>query len=123
MSRRPRRNHSPAFRAKVALEAAREEYTLAELSKKFDAHQNQIAQWKTMPLERMADVFDRPGGQDAPPVDARALHAKIGDLTLENDILDGALTNAGWLSAQRLLTAGTRCRRAARTARWHLPSC
>jgi len=101
MSRRPRRNHSPAFKANVALEAAKGEYTLAELSKKFDVHPNQITQWKLQLLERMAEVFDRPGGSEAKPVDVTALHAKIGELTLENDFLEGALTKAGWLSAKR----------------------
>jgi len=101
MSRRPRRNHSPAFKAKVALEATKGEYTLAELAKKFDVHPNQITQWKAQLLERMAEVFDRPGGSEATPVDVTALHAKIGELTLENDFLEGALTKAGLLSAKR----------------------
>jgi transposase-like protein len=101
MSRRPRRNHSPAFKAKVALEAAKGEYTLGELSKKFDVHPNQITQWKVQLLERMSEVFDRPGGSEAPPVDVKVLHAKIGELTLENDFLEGALTKAGLLSAKK----------------------
>ena len=46
MSRRPRRNHSPAFKAKVALGAVKGEYTLAELAKRHDVHPNQITQWK-----------------------------------------------------------------------------
>ncbi len=100
MSRRPRRNHSPAFKAKVALEAAKGEYTLAELAKKFDVHPNQITQWKVQLLVRMGEVFDRPS-QAAPAVDLKALHAKIGELTLENDFLEGALTKAGLLSAKR----------------------
>jgi len=100
MSRRPRRNHSPAFKAKVALEAAKGEYTLAELAKKFDVHPNQITQWKVQLLERMGEVFDRPS-QASPAVDLKALHAKIGELTLENDFLEGALTKAGLLSAKR----------------------
>jgi transposase-like protein len=56
MSRRPSRNHSPEFKAKVALEAAKGEYTLAELAMRFDVHPNQIAQWKVQLLERMGDV-------------------------------------------------------------------
>lgn len=94
MSRRPRRNHSPEFKAKVALEATKEEYTLAELAKRYDVHPNQITQWKVQLLERVAEVFDRPS-QAAPPVDVTVLHAKIGELTLENDFLEGALTKAG----------------------------
>ena len=100
MSRRPRRNHSPEFKAKVALEAAKGEYTLAELAKRFDVHPNQITQWKVQLLERMGEVFDRPA-QATPAVDLKALHAKIGELTLENDFLEGALTKAGLLSAKR----------------------
>ena len=75
MSRRPRRNHSPEFKAKVALEAAKGEYTLAELAKRFDVHPNQITQWKVQLLERMGEVFDRPT-QASPAVDLKALHRK-----------------------------------------------
>jgi transposase len=102
MARRPRRNHSPAFKAKVALEAAKGEYTLAELAKRFDVHPNQITDWKTQLLARMGEVFDKASAQPSqPPVDMKALHAKIGELTLENDFLEGALTKAGLLSAKR----------------------
>ena len=102
MARRPRRNHSPEFKAKVALEAAKGEYTLAELSKRFDVHPNQITDWKTQLLERMGEVFDKASAQSLqPPVDVKALHAKIGELTLANDFLEGALTKAGLLSAKR----------------------
>jgi transposase len=100
MSRRPRRNHSPAFKAKVALEAIRGDKTLAELAKQHDVHPNQITDWKGQLLERAASVF---GGEAAvePKVDVKELHAKIGQLTLENDFLEGALTKAGLLSAKR----------------------
>ena len=57
MARRPRRNHKPQFKAKVALEALKGEQTMAELAERFDVHPNQIAQWKTQLLERSADVF------------------------------------------------------------------
>ena len=98
MSRRPRRNHSPAFKAKVALEAVKGEQTLAELSARFDVHTNQITQWKAQLLD---EVFDRPAQASTPAIDVKALHAKIGELTLENDFLEGALTKAGLLSAKR----------------------
>ena len=101
MSRRPRRNHSPEFKAKVALEAVKGEYTLAELAKRHDVHPNQITQWKIQLLERSADVFDSGGQSKEPPVDVKTLHAKIGELTLENDFLEGALTKAGLLSEKR----------------------
>lgn len=58
MSRRPRRNHSPAFKAKVALAAIKGEKTLAELAEQFDVHANQIASWRTPLLEGAAEVFD-----------------------------------------------------------------
>lgn len=99
MARRPRRNHSPQFKAKVALEAIRGEQTVSELSQRFDVHPNQISQWKTQLLERSADVFG--GEPQEPPVDVKALHAKIGELTLEVDFLGGALTKAGLLSERR----------------------
>ncbi len=57
MTRRPRRNHSPAFKAKVALAAIKGEKTLAELAEQFDVHPNQITQWNAQLLEGAADVF------------------------------------------------------------------
>jgi transposase-like protein len=101
MSKRPRRNHSPAFKAKVALAALKGEKTLAELAQQFDVHPNQITQWKAQLLDGAADVF---GAEKAatPPVDVKTLHAKIGELTLANDFLEHALAKAGtWPSAKR----------------------
>ena len=102
MTKRTRRNHSPAFKAKVALSALKGEKTLSELATFFDVHPNQITTWKAQLLEGAAAVFgsSSPGG-DAPPVDLKALHAKIGELALENDFLSGALSKAGMLSAKR----------------------
>ena len=104
MTRRTRRNHTPAFKAKVALAAVKGERTLAELAQAFDVHPNQITDWKGRLLDGAAGVF----GADAarpeaatPAVDVKTLHAKIGELTLENDFLAGALTKAGMLSARR----------------------
>ena len=102
MTRRLRRNHSPAFKAKVALAAIRGEQTLAELAQQFDVHPNQIKQWKEHLLAGMPEVFD--GGVKkavAPESDVTALHAKIGQLTLENDFLAGALSKAGLLPSAR----------------------
>ena len=100
MSRRPRRNHSPAFKAKVAVDAVKGEKTLAELAKLHDVHPNQIVDWKNQLLERAASVFGADSAA-APPVDLKELHAKIGQLALENDFLSGALTRAGLLSAKK----------------------
>ena len=100
MSRRLRRNHSSTFKAKVALAAAREDMTTAELSQKFDVHSSQINQWKSELLERANEIFDKKADREL-PVDVKPLHAKIGELTLENDFLESALTKAGLLSAKR----------------------
>ncbi len=102
MTRRTRRNHTPAFKAKVALAAIKGEKTLAELAQQFDVHPNQITQWRSQLLEGAAGVFGRDKSDAAAaPVDLKALHAKIGELALENDFLEGALTKAGLLSARR----------------------
>ncbi len=101
MSRRPRRNHTAVFKAKVALAAIKGEKTLAELAEQFDIHPNQITQWKSQLLEGAAGVFGEARSEQASPVDLKALHAKIGELALENDFLEGALTKAGLLSVRR----------------------
>ena len=102
MTRRPRRNHTPAFKAKVAVAALKGEKTLSELAQQFDVHVNQITQWKAQLLEGAAGVFNHGRSEaTAPPVDLKLLHAKIGELALENDFLEGALTKAGLLSAKR----------------------
>ena len=102
MTRRVRRNHSPAFKAKVALAAVKGDKTLAELAQLFDIHPNQITTWKAQLLDGAVGVFgqDKAGSAEA-PVDLKALHAKIGELALENDFLEGALIKAGMLSAKR----------------------
>ena len=103
MSKRPRRNHSPAFKATVALAAVKGEKTLAELAQLFDVHANQITQWRRQLLEGANGVFDSEGSSaPAEPIDIKTLHAKIGELTLVNDFLSGALGRAGLLpSAKR----------------------
>src|SRR3974390_843229 len=103
MSKRPRRNHTPAFKAKVALAAIKGDRTLAQLAEQFDVHPNQITAWKVQLEGSAADVFgaDSDAAPAAPAADIKALHAKIGELTLENDFLENALTQAGLLSTKR----------------------
>jgi len=101
MARRARRNHSGAFKAKVALAAIRGEKTLAELAQQFDVHPNQITAWQAQLLESAAEVFGGSVGSAPAAVDVKELHAKIGQLTLENDFLSGALGEAGMTSAKR----------------------
>jgi len=71
---------------------------MAELCEQFELHPNQITEWKRQLAERAAEVFD--AGPRAEPVNLAPLHAKIGQLALENDFLEGALTKAGLLSAK-----------------------
>ena len=98
--KRTRRNHGAEFKAKVALATLKGDKTLAELAEHFGVHPTQITEWKQQLLTRAVDVF---GGtkamSDAP--DLKVLHAKIGQLALENDFLEGALIKAGLLSAKR----------------------
>ena len=96
MTRRPRRNHSPAFKAKVAVAAIKGEKTMIELAQDFDVHPNQIKQWRDQLLEGATGVFgDIPKAEAEPTIDVKTLHAKIGEPTLENDFLSGALGKAG----------------------------
>ena len=79
MSRRPRRNHSPAFKAKVALAAVKGDRTIAQLAEHFDVHPNQITAWKSQLEGSASEVFGSGGGTPATPaVDVKSLHAKIG---------------------------------------------
>jgi transposase len=103
MARRTRWTHAPTFKAKVALAAIKGEKTLAELAQHYDVHPNQITAWKGQLVDAAAGLFGSGSATPdaAPAIDVKTLHAKIGELTLENDFLSGALCKAGLLSAKR----------------------
>jgi transposase-like protein len=103
MKKRARRNHTPAFKAKVALAALKNDRTIAQLAEQFDVHPNQITSWKEQLLASAPDVFERSGSakSSAEEVDIKSLQAKIGELVLENDFLERALGKAGFPSAKR----------------------
>ncbi|MCL6471979.1 MAG: IS3 family transposase [Firmicutes bacterium] len=86
MTKRPRRNHTAAFKAKVALEALKGEQTLVELSQRFQVHQNLITKWKKQLLDNAQEVFADGRSQET-QADVKELHAKIGELTMVNDFL------------------------------------
>ena len=101
--RRPRRNHSAKFKSRVALAALQGEKTLVELSEQFDVHANQITDWKIQLLKSAEEVFltkaERRELESGPSV--KDLQAKIGQLTMENDFLAGALGRSDDASAKR----------------------
>ena len=100
MATRPRRNHGAAFKAKVALEAIKGDQTLVELAERFEVHPNQITEWKKVLLEKAPEVFDKGKHYEKEP-DIKELHAKIGQLAMENDFLSNALGRIGEPSAKK----------------------
>ncbi len=109
-----RRNHGAAFKAPVAVATLKGDNILAEWVEHVGVHPTQITDWKQHLLPRVSDVF---GGTTPKPdePDLKSLHAKIGQLTLEHDRLEGALTKTGGLGARRLSTSPTHCRRSMRS--------
>ena len=89
MSKQTRRKFTSVFKAKVALEAVKNQQTLAELSKKFDVSPVVISKWKSELLEKLPHIFDRPGSssEEVESVDTEKLYAQIGQLKVENDFL------------------------------------
>ena len=101
--RRPRRNHTAAFKAKVALAALKGDKTLAELAEKYDVHGNQITQWKAQLLDGAIGVFMSPAekrGTEHGPT-AKEMQAKIGQLALEVDFSYGPFLQAERASSSR----------------------
>ncbi len=90
--KRKRRTHSPEFKSKVALAAIKGDLTMAQMVKKFDVHANQITEWKKQLLNGAADVFGK-GAKKTEDTEetVQALHAKIGQLAMENDFLERGL--------------------------------
>ncbi len=120
--KRPRRNHTAAFKAKVALAALKGDRTPADLAEKYDVHGNQITQWKTQLLEGAIGVFMSPAekrGTDQGP-SAKEMQAKIGQLALEFDFLEVVLGRVGDASASGR-RSGRRIARQGQARRHHQP--
>ena len=91
--KKPRRNHSAGFKAKVALEAAKEEKTLAELAQQYEVHVKQISAWKQQLLKQVNEVFESSADKKRDyEAEVKELHAKIGELTMERDFLSNKLS-------------------------------
>jgi len=99
--KKSRRNHSAAFKAKIALLALRGDVTVAEIAQRNQLHPNQVSAWKAQLVERAVQVFDSAAVEPEIAPIVKELHAKIGQLSMENDFLSGALGKAGMLSAKR----------------------
>ncbi len=89
MPRRARRTHAPSFKAKVAMAALKGDKSLSELAELYDLHPNQIIAWRGQLIAGAANLFGggSMGHESAPAIDVKRLHAKIGELALENDVL------------------------------------
>ncbi len=99
--RRPRRNHSPKFKAQVALEAIRGEKTIAQIAAHHEVHANQVTAWKNELLQNAAAIFGGEVHAEDGKERIRELHEKIGELTVERDFLEGALGKFPGLSGKR----------------------
>src|SRR3954447_18293911 len=103
MARRPRRNHTAAFKAKVALAALKGDKTLAELAELFDVHPNQITDWKTRLGEGAATVFGEDRAEEQGKVDVTRMQAKIGELALANDFFRKCARQGGFAERKAMI--------------------
>ena len=99
--RRPRRNQSAAFKARVALEAIRGEKTVAEIAAHHEVHPNQVTAWKSEVLANLAMIFGGNMVADDAKQQIRELREKVGELTMERDFLSAALGKFPGLSGKR----------------------
>jgi transposase-like protein len=95
MKKQTRRKFSPAFKAKVALEAVKNQQTLAELAKKFDLNSVVISKWKAEFLENLSSTFERSESTDVQDQDTEKLYAAIGQLKVENEFLKKSCKRLG----------------------------
>ena len=95
MKKQTRRKFAPSFKAKVALEAVKNQQTLAELAKKFEVNPVMISKWKAEFLENMGAAFEKSGAADQEGIDTQELYAQIGQLKVENEFLKKSFKRLG----------------------------
>jgi transposase-like protein len=95
MKKQTRRKFSAAFKAKVALEAVRNQQSLAELSKKFEVSPVMISRWKSEFMENLSATFEREEASGEHEQDTEKLYAQIGQLKVENDFLKKSCKKLG----------------------------
>jgi transposase len=95
MKKQSRRKFSAEFKAKVALEAIKNQQTLAELAVKFDVNPVMISKWKAEFLENMSAAFEKKGAAERESVDTQELYAQIGQLKVENEFLKKSARKLG----------------------------
>ena len=99
--RKPRRNHSAAFKARIALEAIGGEKMVAEIASHHEVLPNPVTMWKTQALENLVGIFGGKAIADYGKEQIRELREKVGELTMERDFLEGALGKLPGLSGKR----------------------
>lgn len=95
MKKQSRRKFSADFKARVALEAVRNQHTLAELAVKYDVNPVMISKWKSELLENIAAAFEKKGAVEKEGVDTQELYAQIGQLKVENEFLKKSFKRLG----------------------------